>query len=80
MSNGKPLRKWRTEELENGILSGKFDILQKHEAERILKERFFDPDRRLARRIYGAAAWACAFSLGTFIVSLMIYWLIATGK
>jgi hypothetical protein len=79
MSNGKPLRKWRTEELENAILSGKLDILLKHEADRILKERFVEPDRRLARRIYNAAAWALAFSMGTFIVSLMIYWLVATG-
>jgi hypothetical protein len=79
MSNGKPLRKWRTDELESAILSGKLDILQKHEAERILKERFFEPDRKLARRLYNVAAWALAFSMGTFIVALMIYWLIATG-
>ena len=80
MSNGKPLRKWRTDELENALLSSSFDLMQKAEAERILKERFVEPDRRLARRIYGAAAWALAFSMGTFIVSLMIYWLIATGR
>lgn len=80
MSNGRPLRKWRTDELENALLSSSFDVLQKAEAERILKERFVEPDRRLARRIYSAAAWALAFSLGTFIVSLMIYWLLATGR
>ena len=80
MSNGKPLRKWRTEELENAILSGKLDILQKDEAERILKERFVEPDRRLARRMHNKASWALAFSMGTFILALMIYWLIATGK
>jgi hypothetical protein len=80
MSNGKPLRKWRTEELESALLSSSFDILQKAEAERILRERFVEPDRRLARRTYKLTAWALAFSLGTFIVSLMIYWLIATGR
>jgi hypothetical protein len=80
MSNGKPLRKWRTDELENALFSSSFDILQKAEAERILRERFVEPDRRLARRTYKLAAWTLAFSLGTFIVSLMIYWLIATGR
>jgi hypothetical protein len=80
MSNGKPLRKWRTEELENAVLSGKLDILQKHEAEHILRERFVEPDRRLARRLLNVASWALAFSMGTFIVALMIYWLIATGR
>jgi hypothetical protein len=44
-----------------------------------LRERFIEPDRKLARRIYKLAAWTAAFSLGTFIVSLMIYWLIGTG-
>jgi hypothetical protein len=80
MSNGKPLRKWRTDELENALLSSSFDLMQKAEAERILKERFAEPDRRLARRINSAVAWALAFSMGTFIVSLLIYWLIATGR
>ena len=80
MSNGKPLRKWRTDELENALLSSSFDIIQKAEAERILKERFVEPDRRLARRIHNAAAWALAFSMGTFIVSLLIYWLVGTGR
>jgi hypothetical protein len=80
MSNGKPLRKWRTDELENALLSSSFDVMQKAEAERILRERFIEPDRKLARRIYKLAAWTAAFSLGTFIVSLMIYWLIGTGR
>ena len=80
MSNGRPLRKWRTDELENALLSSSFDILQKAEAERILRERFVEPDRKLARRTYKLAAWTLALSLGTFIVSLMIYWLIATGN
>jgi hypothetical protein len=80
MSNGKPLRRWRTDELENALLSSSFDVLQKAEAERILRERFVEPDRRLARRTYKLAAWTLAFSLGTFIVSLMVYWMIATSR
>jgi hypothetical protein len=79
MSNGKPLRRWRAEELERGLYSGSFDVVQKFEAERILRERFVEPDRKLARRLYNVAAWALAFSMGTFVVALMIYWLIATG-
>jgi len=79
MSNGKPLRRWRTEELERGLYSGSFDVVQKFEAERILRERFVEPDRKLALRLYNVAAWALAFSMGTFVVALMIYWLIATG-
>ena len=51
----KPLRKWRTDELEQGILSGSFDVLQKNEAESILRERFIEPDRRIARRLYNVA-------------------------
>jgi hypothetical protein len=79
MSNGKQLRKWSTEELERGLYSSSFDVVQRYEAERILKERFVAPDRRLVRRLYNVAAWALAFSMGTFVVALMIYWLIATG-
>jgi hypothetical protein len=79
MSNGKPLRKWSTEELERGVYSGSLDMLQKYEAECILRERFVAPDRKLARRIYNAAAWTLAFSVGAFVVALIIYWLIATG-
>jgi len=75
----KPLRKWRTDELEQGILSGSFDVLQKYEAESILRERFIEPDRRLARRLYNVADWTLAFSVGAFVVALIIYWLIATG-
>jgi hypothetical protein len=79
MSNGKPLKRWHAEELERGLYSGSFDVVQKFEAERILRERFVEPDRKLARRLYNVAAWALAFSMGTFVVALMIYWLIATG-
>ena len=76
----KPLRTWGTDELEQGILSGSFDVLQKYEAEGILRERFFEPDRRLARRLYNVAAWTLAFSVGAFVVALIVYWLIATGS
>ena len=37
----KPLRTWRTDELEQGILSGSFDVLQKYEAEGILREAIY---------------------------------------
>jgi len=74
-----PLRKWSTEELERGIYSGSFDVLQKYEAERILRERFVESDRRLARRLYNVAAWTLAFAVGAFVVALITYWLIATA-
>jgi hypothetical protein len=79
MSNEESLRKWKTEELERGIYSGSLDPLQKYQAERILWERFLEPDRKRARRLFRATAWAVAFSLGTFILALMIYWHVATG-
>jgi hypothetical protein len=75
----KPLTKWRTEELESALSSGFFDNVQKYAAERVLRERELAPDRKLARRIYNAAAWATAFTLGTFIVALGIFWLLATS-
>jgi hypothetical protein len=56
-----------------------FDSLQSYEAERILRMRESAPDRKLARRIYNNAAWALAFSVGTFIVALGIFWFIAAG-
>jgi hypothetical protein len=76
----KPLKRWSTDELETAIYSGSLDNIQRFEAERILSERERAPDRRLARRSYNAAAWALAFSMGTFIVTLIILWLLATGK
>ena len=76
----KPLKRWSTDELETAIYSGRLDNVQRFEAERILSERERAPDRRLARRGYNAAAWALAFSMGTFIVVLMIFWMIATEK
>ena len=79
-TNTKPLKKWSTEELETAIQSGYFHDIQKSEAERILRERAREPDRKLARRIYNAAAWARAYSEGTFIVALIIVWLVATGE
>ena len=76
----KPLRRWSTDELESAINLGTLDNIQKYEAERILRDRERAPDRKLARRSYKAAAWAEAYSMGTFIVALAILWLIATGK
>jgi len=35
---------------------------------------------KLARLSYNAAAWAEAYSMGTFIVALIIFWLLATGE
>jgi len=79
-TNTKPLKKWSTEELQTAIQSGYFHDIQKSEAERILRERAREPDRKLARRTYNAAAWARAYSEGTFIVALIIVWLVATGE
>jgi len=76
----KPLKRWTTDELESAINLGTLDNIQKYEAERILRDRERAPDRKLARRSYNAAAWAEAYSMGTFIVALAILWLIATGK
>ena len=76
----KPLRRWSTDELESAINLGTLDQAQRYEAERILRERERAPDRRLVRLSYNAAAWAEAYSMGTFIVALAILWLIATGK
>src|SRR6188474_423251 len=79
-TNTKPLKQRSTDELETAIQSGYFDNIQKSEAERILREREREPDRKLARRTYNAAAWARAYSEGTFIVALVILWLSATGE
>jgi hypothetical protein len=76
----KPLNRWSTDELETAIFSGSLDNIQRYHAERIISERERAPDRRLAGRSFNAAAWALAFSLGTFIVALVILWLTATGK
>jgi hypothetical protein len=73
------LKRWSTDELETAIYSGSLDNIQRYLAERIISERERAPDRRLARRSYNAA-WAYAFSLGTFIVALIILWLMATGN
>jgi hypothetical protein len=75
----KTLERWSTDELETALYSGSLDAVQKYEAERILRARESAPLRRLARRTHNAAAWTLAFSLGTFIVALAIFWLIATG-
>ena len=76
----KPMKRWSTDDLETAIHSGGLDNVQRFEAERILRERERAPDRRLAERAYNAAAWALAFSMGTFIMCLVIFWLIATGN
>jgi hypothetical protein len=76
----KKLRRWRTEELESAILSDTLDPVEKREAEHILRGREREPDRKLARRSYNIAAWIFAFSVGTFIVTLILFWLIATGN
>jgi hypothetical protein len=76
----RELTRWSTDELETAILSDSLDRVQRYEAERILRERELAPDRKLARRTYNSAAWALAFSLGTFIVALGIFWLIAGGN
>jgi hypothetical protein len=80
MATRRALTRWSTDELETALVSGSLDPVQKVEAERILRERERAPDRRLARRAYNAAAWAVAFSMGTFIVALMLFWMVATGK
>jgi hypothetical protein len=80
MATRRALTRWSTDELEAALVSGNLDPVQKAEAERILRERERAPDRRLARRAYNAAAWAVAFSMGTFIVALMLFWMVATGK
>jgi hypothetical protein len=55
------------------------DDVRGQEAEFILRERELTPNGKLARRIHNSAAWTLAFSLGTFIVALGIFWLTATG-
>jgi hypothetical protein len=80
MRRKRELARWSTDEIESALISGSLDPVQKQDAERILREREKAPDRRLARRSYNAAAWAAAFSMGTFITVLMIFWLIATGS
>ena len=75
----KTLQRWSTDELQTALYSGTLDNNQRYEAERILRDRELAPDRKLARRTYNVAAWALATSLGTFIVCLSVFWLIATG-
>ncbi len=54
-------------------------VHSKYEAERILRQRELVPDRKLARRTFNNAAWALAFSVGTFIVTLGIFAVSAGG-
>ena len=78
-TNTKPLKQRSTDELETAIQSGYVDNIQKSEAERILREHEREPDRKLARRTYNAAAWARAYSvivaLNCCIIALIIFWL-----
>ena len=76
----KPLKRWTTDELESAINLGTLNNIQRYEAERILRDREKAPDRRLARKSYNAAAWAEAYAMGSFIVALIILWLIATSE
>ena len=76
----KELSRWSTEELENALYSDTLDRVQKRQAEQILREHERAPDRKLARRFYDVAAWTLAFSVGTFIVALIVLWLVATGN
>ena len=76
----KPLKRWSTEELQSAINLDTLNKIEKYEAECILREWERAPDRKLARRSYTAAAWAEAYSMGTFIVALIMLWLLATGK
>ena len=76
----KPLKRWSTDELESALNLDTLNKIEKYEAERILREREKAPDRKLARRSYNAAAWTKAHWVGTFIIALVILWLIATGE
>jgi hypothetical protein len=80
MATKPPLKRWSTGDLETAIQLGYLDNIQKSEAERILREREREPYKKLIRRAYNAAAWGRAYSAGTFIVALIILWLLATGK
>ena len=74
-----PLELWSTDELETALCAGMFDRTQTYEAERILRQRELVPDRKLARRTFNNAAWALAFSVGTFVVALGIFAISAGG-
>ena len=79
-TNTKAMKRWSTDELERAIHSDNLNRMEKYEAERILRDRERAPERKLARRSYNAAGWAEAYSMGTFIIALVILWLIATGE
>src|SRR5262245_18677416 len=73
------LENWSAADLETALCAGMLDNVHRYEAERILRRRELAPYRKLARRIYNNAAWALAFSMGTFVVALGIFGLIASG-
>jgi len=68
-----------TDEIERQIDSGSLDPNGLRQAKRILRERYAEPDRKLARRLYSVAAWTLAFAVGTFVIAVMTYWLMATN-
>jgi hypothetical protein len=74
-----PLERWSTDEIQTALCAGMFDRTQRYEAERVLRERELVPDRKLARRTFNNAAWALAFSVGTFILALGIFAVSAGG-
>src|SRR4029078_6267126 len=78
-TNTKPLKQRSTDELETAIQSGYVDNIQKCKAERILREREKEPDKKLERRTYNDADWARAYSvivaLNCCIIALIILWL-----
>jgi hypothetical protein len=66
-----------TYELERLIDSGELDPEPQRDAKRILRDRYSEPDRKLARRLYNVAAWTLAFAFGAFVVALLTFWLMA---
>lgn len=62
------LREYSTEDLIAGLVKGTFDTYQKLEAERILREREAQPDRRLAQ-------WAIAIAVGSLCVSILTWFI-----
>jgi hypothetical protein len=75
----KALEHCSADELQVAIYSGMLHNAQRDESELILREREWAPDQKLARRLNNNTAWTLAFSVGTFMVALAIFWLVATG-
>ena len=77
-TNTKPLKQWSTDELETAIQSGYFHDIQSLKPNVSSENAQESPTGSIARRTYNAAAWARAYSEGTFIVALIILWFLAT--